>query len=429
MTDASKQTSPNELPVLIVGAGIGGLAVALALARHGYRSLLLERAPQLSEVGAGIQLGPNAFNVFDYLGIGSEAREVAVFIDNLKLGDALSGETVVEIPLQEKFRHRFGNPYAVLHRGQLHGVLLNAARSNDLIEIRSSACVGDYEQDGAGVVALLENEQEPVHGSALVGCDGLWSNIRQRIVGDGAPRVSGHSTYRAVIPREDMPTDLQINAATLWAGPKCHIVHYPLSDWKLFNLVVTYHNEAPEPVAGAAVEADEVRRGFQAVTPRIKRLIDRSEDWKLWVLCDREPVANWSESRVTLVGDAAHPMMQYFAQGACMALEDAVCLADAVALSEGDFELAFKRYQEARVLRTARVQLQSRAIGDYIYHPSGVAADLRNAEMRSRTDEDWYRSLDWLYGHNPSLFPTAALERPPNNNESNSAQLPDDSVR
>ena len=429
MTDTSKQTSPNELPVLIVGAGIGGLAVALALARHGYRSLLLERAPQLSEVGAGIQLGPNAFNVFDYLGIGSEAREVAVFIDNLKLGDALSGETVVEIPLQEKFRHRFGNPYAVLHRGQLHGVLLNAARSNDLIEIRSSACVGDYKQDGAGVVALLENEQEPVHGSALVGCDGLWSNIRQRIVGDGAPRVSGHSTYRAVIPREDMPTDLQINAATLWAGPKCHIVHYPLSDWKLFNLVVTYHNEAPEPVAGAAVEADEVRRGFQAVTPRIKRLIDRSEDWKLWVLCDREPVANWSESRVTLVGDAAHPMMQYFAQGACMALEDAVCLADAVALSEGDFELAFKRYQEARVLRTARVQLQSRAIGDYIYHPSGVAADLRNAEMRSRTDEDWYRSLDWLYGHNPSLFPTAALERPPNNNESNSAWLPDDSVR
>ena len=156
MTVASKGKSPETLPVLIVGAGIGGLAVALALARHGYRSLVLERAPQLSEVGAGIQLGPNAFAVFDYLGIGSEARGVAVFIDSLKLCDAVSGETVVEIPLQEKFRRRFGNPYAVLHRGQLHGVLLDAARGNDLIEIRPNAGVRDYEQEGASVVALLE---------------------------------------------------------------------------------------------------------------------------------------------------------------------------------------------------------------------------------------------------------------------------------
>lgn len=425
MTVASKGKSPETLPVLIVGAGIGGLAVALALARHGYRSLVLERAPQLSEVGAGIQLGPNAFTVFDYLGIGSEARGVAVFIDSLKLCDAVSGETVVEIPLREKFRRRFGNPYAVLHRGQLHGVLLNAARRDDLIEIRPNAGVRDYEQESAAVVALLEDGREQVKGAALVGCDGLWSNIRQRIVGDGAPRVSGHSTYRAVIPREDMPAELQTNAATLWAGPKCHIVHYPLSDWKLFNLVVTYHNEAPEPVAGVPVEAGEVRRGFQAVTPRIRRLIDRSEDWKLWVLCDREPAANWSRGRVTLAGDAAHAMLQYFAQGACMALEDAVCLADAVALSEGDFELAFGSYQEARILRAARVQIQSRAIGDYIYHPSGVAADLRNAEMRSRTVEDWYRSLDWLYGHNPSLFSSAAPERSPKNHELNSARMPD----
>ena len=413
MTNASQGKSPEELPVLIAGGGIGGLAVALALARHGYRSTVLERASHLSEVGAGIQLAPNAFRVFDNLGIGSEARKIAVFIDSLRLYDAISGEAVADIALKEKFRRRYGNPYAVFHRGQLHGVLLGAARANDLIKICPNSTVRGYEQESSSVVALLENGSGEVRGAALIGCDGLWSNIRQRIVGDGPPRVSGHSTYRSVISREDMPADLQINAATLWAGPKCHIVHYPLSDWKLFNLVVTYHNDAPEPVAGVPVEADEVRRGFGSVTGRIRQLINCGKDWRLWVLCDREPAGNWSDGRVTLLGDAAHAMLQYFAQGACMALEDAACLAQAVALSEGDFSRAFQRYQDARILRTARVQIQSRAIGDYIYHPAGIAAALRNSVMRSRTDEDWYRSLDWLYGHDPTLLSSAAQMRAP----------------
>ncbi len=410
MNHSGRENSSQALPVLIAGGGIGGLAVALALARHGYPSVVLERASRLSEVGAGIQLAPNAFRVFDCLGIGPQARKVAVFIDSLRLYDAMSGEAVADIALKEKFRRRYGNPYAVFHRGQLHGVLLQAARASGLISIRPGSTVRGYEQEDSQVVALLEEGSAEVRGAALIGCDGLWSNIRQRIVGDGAPRVSGHSTYRSVISRDDMPADLQINAATLWAGPKCHIVHYPLSDWKLFNLVVTYHNDAPEPVTGFPVDAEEVRCGFESVSGRIRRLIDRGKDWRLWVLCDREPTGNWSDGRVTLLGDAAHAMLQYFAQGACMALEDAVCLADAVALAQGDFGKAFLRYQEARILRTARVQIQSRAIGDFIYHPAGVAAELRNSEMRSRSDEDWYRSLDWLYGHVPSL-PGAARER------------------
>ena len=388
--------------IVIVGGGIGGVSSALALAQHGYRSVILEKAPELTEIGAGIQLGPNAFQAFDRLGVGPAARANAVFIDNLRLLDGVTGDDVAMVPLGEAFRARYGNPYAVIHRGELHKALVQSCKNSDLIELKTNVSIQNVEQDDTGVTAITEDGAR-FAGAALIGCDGLWSRVREQLIGDGAPRVSGHSTYRSVIPYDDMPEDLRINAATLWAGPKCHIVHYPLSDWKCFNLVVTYHNHAPEPVAGFPVEPEEVRSGFEAVSPKIKRVIDSSRNWKLWVLCDRDPIENWSDGRIVLLGDAAHPMMQYFAQGACMALEDAVCIADSIALCEGNFETAFAIYQKERVLRTARVQLQSRAIGDFIYHPGNIEAQLRNEVMRAKSADDWYRDLDWIYGHDLSL--------------------------
>ena len=195
-----------------------------------------------------------------------------------------------------------------------------------------------------------------------------------------------------------MPEKLRWNAATLWAGPKCHIVHYPLSGWKYFNLVVTYHNDAPEPVAGKPVEIDEVRKGFEHIAELPRQIIERGKDWKLWVLCDREPAMNWIDGRVALLGDAAHPMLQYFAQGACMAMEDAVALSAAMTESDGDASAALSNYQQRRILRTARVQLQSRQIGEHIYHPADAHAQLRNALMRAKSQDDWYDALEWIYG-------------------------------
>lgn len=383
--------------ILIAGGGIGGLAAAMGLAQKGYRSLVLEKAAQLGEIGAGIQLGPNAFHAFDYLGVGDAARGMAVYIDSLRLMDALSGDEITRIPLDEAFRKRFRNPYAVVHRGDLHGVFLKACQANDLIELRVNSEVKSYDQHDTGVTATL-HDGENVSGMALIGADGLWSNIRKQLVGDGAPRISGHTTYRSVIPTEEMPEDLRWNAATLWAGPKCHIVHYPLSGWKVFNLVVTYHNNAPEPVAGKPVSHEDVRRGFEHVNPVARQIIERGKDWKLWVLCDREPINNWVDGRVALLGDAAHPMMQYFAQGACMAMEDAVCLSAEMEANSGNVEKTLASYQAKRKTRTARVQLQSRAIGDHIYHPAGAHADLRNQMMRARTPDDWFNSIEWLYG-------------------------------
>jgi salicylate hydroxylase len=385
--------------VLIAGGGIGGLAAALALAQKGIGSLVLEKASRLGEIGAGIQLGPNAFHCFDRLGVGETARQMAVYIDQLRLMDSMADGEICHIDLGEAFRKRYGNPYAVVHRGDLHGVLLKACRDHPLIELRVSSEVVGYDQDGTSVTAKLGNG-ETVTGAALIGADGLWSNVRRQVVGDGKPRVSGHTTYRSVIPTEQMPEDLRWNAATLWAGPKCHIVHYPLSGWKVFNLVVTYHNDAPEPVAGQPVPVEEVRRGFAHVCERAQTIIRHGVDWKMWVLCDRDPVENWVDGRVALLGDAAHPMMQYMAQGACMAMEDAVCLADSLAQAAGDLPAGLTRYRDRRVLRTTRVQLMSRAMGDHVYHPDGPHAALRNTIMNAKSQAEWYAALDWLYGGN-----------------------------
>lgn len=386
-----------ELPILVAGGGIGGLATALGLAQAGASVLVLEKAPALGEIGAGIQLGPNAFHAFDYLGIGEAARQMAVYVDALRLMDALTGEEIAHIDLGDAFRARFKNPYAVVHRGDLHGVLLRSCREHPNIELKVSSEVLSYDQDGASVTARLASG-DAVAGSLLVGADGLWSNVRRQLVGDGPPRVSGHTTYRSVIPTEEMPEDLRWNAATLWAGPKCHIVHYPLSGWKVFNLVVTYHNDAPEPVAGKPVSEEEVMEGFRHVNERARKIIRHGRDWKLWVLCDRDPVENWVDGRVVLLGDAAHPMLQYFAQGACMALEDAVSLSHMLSSFRDDLKQALEAYRTQRVVRTARVQLQSRAIGEHIYHPAGAHAEVRNAIMRAKSSEDYYGHLAWLYG-------------------------------
>jgi 2-polyprenyl-6-methoxyphenol hydroxylase-like FAD-dependent oxidoreductase len=387
----------SDLPILIAGGGIGGLAAAVGLAKNGKRSVVLEQASKLGEIGAGIQLGPNAFNCFDYLGVGEALRSTAVYIDHLRLMDATNGNQIAAIPLDEPFRQRFNNPYAVVHRADLHSALLDICSGSDLVELRTRYSVERYEQDGTSV-RVFSGGQDSIDGSLLIGADGLRSNVRAQMIGDGEPRVSGHTTYRSVIPTEKMPEDLRWNAATLWAGPKCHIVHYPLKGSKVFNLVVTYHRDVKEAVAGVPVSKEEVRQGFEHIAPIAQQVIDHGEDWKLWVLCDRDPITNWIDGRVALLGDAAHPMLQYFAQGACMAMEDAVCISDTLANADGDIDAALQTYLSKRAVRTARVQIDSRLIGDYIYHADGATAAVRDHIMSNMTPADWYDKLGWLYG-------------------------------
>ena len=382
--------------VVIVGGGIGGMGAALALARKGIRSTVLERNETFGEIGAGIQLGPNVFRMFDRLGITAAINDSAVFVEDLIMMDSLSGEQITRVPLMGAFRERFGHPYAVTHRADFHRVLLTACKQTELVELRTGQTVIGYRQGTDGASAVLAGG-ETVDGEAVIGADGLWSKIRNQMLGDGAPRVSGHIAYRAVLPIEQVPDDLRWNAATLWAGPKTHLVHYPLRRSELFNLVAVFHSDRYEEGWDAAGDTDELREKFQGIDPRPKTLLDKIETWRMWVLCDREPVKDWADGRAALLGDAAHPMLQYFAQGANMALEDAVMLADLIEETDRDYPEAFLTYAQQRYLRTGRVQLMARFLGE-VYHADGVTRELRNLQLGQRTPEQSHDGLAWLYG-------------------------------
>lgn len=392
-------TALQNRNIVVAGGGIGGLAAALGLANKGYKVTVLEQSSQFGEIGAGIQLGPNAFHALDQLGVGAAARANAVFIDRLTMMDSLTEKPFITIPVDERFRTRFGNPYAVIHRADIHTPLLEACRASDLITLRTHQKVLSFDMDHDGVTVLTADGTQH-QAAALIGADGIRSRVREAIVNDGAPLLSGHVCYRAVLPIEEMPEALRWNTVTLWAGPGTHLVHYPLRGGKLFNIVATFQGE-PAPVVvnqGEPGDRNELLYRFRLVGPTPRQILERPQSWKRWILGDREPATNWTRGSVTLLGDAAHPMHQYFAQGACMALEDAVCLADQVAAHRGDFAKAFLAYQNARIVRTGTVVIGARLIGSKIYHPSGVEAMVRNNLFSSKTPEEFYNLLDWLYG-------------------------------
>ena len=385
----------SELPVLVAGAGIGGLAAALALVKRGFNVKVLEQAPQLGEIGAGIQLGPNAFAAFDALGIGPKARARAVYTDEMVMHDALDETLIGRIPTGDAFRQRFGNPYAVIHRADVHGSLLEGAQESGLINVQTSTQVVRAEQNEHSVTVFDQNGAAH-RGIALIGADGVKSAIRQQYVGDEA-RVSGHVVYRAVVEKKDFPADLHWNAASIWVGPNCHLVHYPLRGGEQYNVVVTFHSRKPEQWSVTEGSREEVQSYFAGICPRAHQLIDLPKSWKRWATADRDPIGQWNFGRVTLLGDAAHPTLQYLAQGGCMALEDAVTLGEALRVNSNDFGKAFELYQRSRVARTARIVLSAREMGR-IFHAQGVERLVRNDLWKGRTPERYYDALEWLYG-------------------------------
>lgn len=380
---------------IVVGGGIGGLAAALALARENVQVLLLEQAAQIGEIGAGIQLGPNAFNALDALGAGEAARNRAVFTDSLTLMDATNAKPVARIETGAHYRERFRNPYAVIHRADIHLSILEAVQGDPRIQFRTNTQVSGFEQDERGVT-VIDQHGERYRADAVIGCDGVKSAIRAALIGD-EPTVTGHVVYRAVVDVENMPADLQINAPVVWAGPHCHLVHYPLRGGRQYNLVVTFHSRDKEVWGVRDGSKEEVLSYFEGIHPLPHQMLDRPTSWRRWATADRDPVAQWSFGRATILGDAAHPMTQYLAQGACQALEDAVTLGAAVREADGDFEAAFRRYEAARIPRTARVLYSAREMGR-IYHAKGVDRLVRNALWVGRSQQQFYDSLEWLHG-------------------------------
>ena len=389
--------STQDLPVLVAGGGIGGLAAALALTRQGFRVKVMEQAPEIGEIGAGIQLGPNAFHAFDALGVGDKARGRAVYTDHMVMHDAIDEYQIGKLETGEAFRQRFGNPYAVIHRVDVHLSLLEGAQETGRVEFLTSTRVERIEQDG-NTVTVYDQHGNAHQGIALIGADGVRSVVRQHFVGDPA-RVTGHVVYRAVVDKKDFPEDLQWNAASIWVGPNCHLVHYPLRGGEQYNVVVTFHSRQQEEWGVTEGSREEVQSYFQGICAKARQLIDLPKSWKRWATADREPIGQWTYGRATLLGDAAHPTTQYMAQGACMAIEDAVTLGEALRVHKNDWTQALDTYQRARVARTARIVLSSREMGR-IYHAKGVERLVRNDLWRGRSAERFYDAMEWLYGWN-----------------------------
>ncbi|WP_374641126.1 3-hydroxybenzoate 6-monooxygenase [Hydrogenophaga sp.] len=391
--------SNSDLPVLVSGGGIGGLAAALALVRQGFNVQVFEQAPEIGEIGAGIQLGPNAFHAFDALDVGDKARGRAVYTDYMCMHDAIDETLVGRIETGEAFRKRFGNPYAVIHRADIHGSLLEGAVETGRVQFFTNTRIEKIEQDETTrtVTAIDQNGKRWV-GQALIGADGGKSVVRAQYVND-PPRVTGHVVYRAVVDKADFPDDLKWNAASLWAGPKCHLVHYPLRGGEQYNVVVTFHSRQQETWGVTDGSKEEVESYFQGISPKARQLIELPKSWKRWATADREPIDTWVFGRATILGDAAHPTTQYMAQGACMAMEDAVTLGEALRVTNKDWDAALALYQKNRVTRTARIVLSGREMGR-LYHAAGVERLVRNSLWKGRSQERFYDAMEWLYGWN-----------------------------
>ena len=382
--------------ILVAGGGIGGLAVALGQARSGHRVTVLESRPEFSEIGAGIQLAPNAFHALGALGVRDAVADRADFIDELRFMDGTTGHRITAMPLTGGYRTRFGNPYAVVHRADLHRALIDGCRESG-VELIAGQRVTRYGHSD-GHVSATTATGDRFHGQVLIGADGLRSAVREQLVGDGAPRVSGHTIYRSVIPMSEVPERLRTRDVTLWAGPKWHFVHYPIGAGAYLNLAATRDDGAVHEITGVPASSERVLAEFDELSDAARQVLQLGRDWRIWVLCDRDPVETWVDGRVALAGDAAHPMLQYAAQGACMALEDAVVLAALLRCDPADVSQRLEKYHGVRRERTARTTLAARWMGSELYHAAGARAAERNALLASHSTEDLYDVVSWLHG-------------------------------
>ena len=408
---------------LIAGAGIGGLSAALALQRQGWQLQILEQSAQLSEVGAGIQIGPNVTRILHNWGLQEALKACAAEPERLVARHALQGHELGVLPLGKHIRERFGAPYLTIHRADLHGVLLQALNTAqtmgsaqagsqlrlDLGQTVQSLTMNDgvYDSEYGGVHGSVQSNvnvqtnTQTLQAPLLIGADGLWSRVRASLWQDGPPQATGHVAYRALISMADLPVALRNPHVTVWLGPDLHVVQYPVRAGQAMNVVVIAHNsaDAPQGWDHLATTQELLAATAQVCTP-LRALLDAMPVWRRWVLFDRAPVSDaqtMARGRVALLGDAAHPMRPYLAQGAGMAIEDAQTLAQCLgSASNVNIPDALQRYADLRWQRNARVQARARRNGR-IFHMSPPASWARDLALRLAGSK--LMNLPWLYGN------------------------------
>ncbi|MBX3610327.1 MAG: FAD-dependent monooxygenase [Hydrogenophaga sp.] len=387
--------------VLVAGGGIGGLGATIALARQGVPSMVVEQAQAFGEVGAGLQLGPNAVRVLADWGLRDALDAVAAWPEDLCVRDAADGRELGHLRLGSDIVQRHGQPYACLHRADLHALLLHAAQVQTGIQWHLATRVAGVTERSDTVKVALDTG-ETLIASAVVGADGLWSRVRHAVADTLPPQATGHIAYRGLIPAGALPEALRTPRVQVWLGPHLHVVHYPVRRGEAFNVVAVASGRAPaalnaqswsEPAAGI-----ELQVALGSVHPALSAWLDAVSTWTRWVLHDRAPLNGphaMASERIALLGDAAHPMRPYLAQGAAMALEDAWVLGRLVAdPATPDWPQRLARYAALRWARNAKVQSRSRRNG-VVFHARGPLRWARNAAMALLGE----RLMDnaWLY--------------------------------
>ena len=395
------------MKTLVVGGGIGGLAAALACARAGTRVELFERAPEFSEVGAGIQLGPNVVSVLHGWGLQDALEGVASFPARLQVRSANTGKELGLLRLGAEMHARYGFPYATIHRADLHALLLAAVQAQSGAQLHVGSAVDRFLQHDGGVDLHLADGRV-AHGDLLVGADGLWSQVRQQLLHDGMPHATGHLAYRALVPQSSLPERLRSQQVTAWLGPRLHVVQYPVRRGEWLNVVAIVHGQVASDAENwnHSANALELVRLLGATCSPLQDLVQAIAHWRLWALSIRAPMRGAHEQaqgRVALLGDAAHPMLPYLAQGAGMAIEDAGELGQllddrasgqARAFSREDLPAMLARYGARRWQRNARVQARAIRNGT-IFHAIGPLCWGRDAAMKLLGER--LLDLPWLY--------------------------------
>ncbi len=390
--------------VLIAGAGIGGLTAALAIARHGFRVDVFDQAERLEEVGAGIQLSPNASRVLIALGLQERMAPQIVAPQELRVMNARTGRVLATAQLGAVAQARYGAPFWVTHRGDLQAALLGAVGDNPDIEIHLGTRIEDLaiHQNGVTIAGQRKGQAIEERGIALVGADGLWSTLRTRLGHRGEPRFARHSAWRALVPAEAAPAELRAPAVNLRLGRNAHLVHYPVKGGALINVVAIVRDDWRESGWSAPGHLNEIAARFPAGMWQApaRALIAGAQRWQKWALFDCAPLSSWGKGPATLLGDAAHPMLPYLAQGAAMAIEDAAILGDRLARTPEDAAGAMRDYERTRFARTSRTQRAARRNG-MVYHMGGAEAFLRTLALMALGGRRLLASYDWLYGWTP----------------------------
>jgi salicylate hydroxylase len=383
-------------PVLIAGGGIGGLATALALAQRGIPSHVLERRAAFNEEGAGIQLGPNATRILRRLGVADALRPHVGIPEAITVRDGTSGRLLASLPLGRWIAMRYGAPYWVASRSDLHAALVEAVRADPLIALSMGYNVAEVAMD-AEQVAVANVFGQAWTGKALIAADGMWSTIRERCFPATEPRFIGKSAARTVLGLHEAPPEFHKPETGLWLFPDAHVVHYPVAAGADLAIVVIADDEHDDDDWSAPVHPAWVQQRLPECPESLSDLIGQAQSWRRWALHTLPPQRHWTRGLAALLGDAAHPILPFLAQGGAMALEDAVVLADAMYVSGGEVSGAFKAYETRRRSRVARVADASQKNGR-AYHHAGTLASLRNLVLRTVPAQRLIARYDWLYG-------------------------------